>query len=145
MDGILSQTAEYALRAVVWISSQATDGPIRASDVSEATDIPLPYASKILRRLVIAGILESRKGQGGGFSLALPVEEVSFRDVLVAVDAYPREDRCVFGWAECDASEPCPLHGTWSRLRDSFGEWASGTTLAEVHRGAGRRRRRTRC
>ena len=117
---------------------------MRAADVSDATDIPAYYVSKILRRLVIAGILESRKGQGGGFSLARPVEEISFRDVLEAVDAYPPEDRCAFGWFACDASDPCPMHWTWSCLREAFGEWASQTTLADVRTGRRNRKGRKR-
>jgi Rrf2 family protein len=144
VETFLSQTAEYAMRAVAWFATQAPESRVRARDLSEATEIPADYLSKILRRLVLAGLLVSRKGQGGGFALGRRPDQISFRDVLEAVDAYPREDRCAFGWGSCDASHPCPLHGPWTRMSQEFREWASTTTFADVSPGTRRRARRRR-
>lgn len=132
MASFLSQTAEYALRAMAWIALHSPRGPILARDLSAGTGIPAEYLSKILRRLVLAGILESRKGRGGGFTLSRPPGQIEFREVLVAMDAYPKDGRCVFGWGECDGSVPCPLHDAWSVLGDRFRAWASRTTFASV-------------
>jgi Rrf2 family protein len=129
---LLSQTAEYALRAMTWLATDRPELPVRARDLSEGTGIPIHYLSKILRRLVLAGLLESQKGQGGGFSLARPPEEIRFEDVLVAVDAYPEQGRCAFGWGTCGEDDPCPIHGSWSRLSYAVHEWASTTTLASA-------------
>jgi Rrf2 family iron-sulfur cluster assembly transcriptional regulator len=108
--------------------------PVRAADLSKITGIPSHYLSKVLRRLVLAGLLTSQKGQGGGFELARAPERISFMDILTAVDAYPTEGRCAFGWDICDESQPCPLHGAWSELNDHLRRWATGTTLAEVEK-----------
>jgi Rrf2 family protein len=134
MHTFLSQTAEYALRATAWLASQSPDAPVRARDLSEGTQIPTHYLSKILRRLVLAGVLDSQKGQGGGFSLARPPGQITFRTVLTAVDAYPAPEGCAFGWGVCDAVRPCPLHESWSRMSEHFQAWASTTTFAEVGR-----------
>lgn len=141
LNTFLSQTAEYALRAMTWIAGHPLGEPLLTRDLSEGTQIPTHYLSKILRRLVLADLLESRKGRGGGFILARPPGEISFRDVLVAVDAYPREDRCAFGWGTCDPSRPCPLHASWSRMSEHFRNWAERSTFADVHRLARARRR----
>lgn len=141
MPTFLSQTSEYALRAMVWIASQTPQTPVRARDLSEATQVPPQYLSKILRRLVLAGLLESRKGRGGGFTLGRPAREIRFRDVLVAVDAYPVGGRCAFGWEACDARRPCPLHGLWSELSDGFHSWASNASIAGARITAPRARR----
>jgi len=127
VDSLLSQTAEYALRAMAWITLRSPDRPVLARDLSMQTSIPGQYLSKILRRLVLAGILESRKGRGGGFTLARPPARISFRDVLEAVDAYPAEDRCAFGWGACNSRRPCPLHGSWGSMATAFREWATRT------------------
>jgi DNA-binding IscR family transcriptional regulator len=82
--------------------------------------------------LVLAELLISQKGQGGGFALARPAREVRFIDILNAVDAFPAEGRCAFGWGACDETHPCPLHGAWSRLNQSMLEWATDTNLAEI-------------
>lgn len=141
MQALLSQTAEYALRATAWMAVNAPAEPVRARDLSRGTGIPEPYLAKILRRLVLGGVLESRKGQGGGFAFARPPGQIRFLDVLAAVDVTPDRDHCAFGWGACDAAQPCPLHPAWSRMAEDFSRWASSTTFAEVQR-AGRRPQR---
>jgi Rrf2 family protein len=133
---LLSQTAEYALRAMAWLALESPGTPVRAQDMASGTGIPLHYLSKILRRLVVAGLLESRKGQGGGFALSRPPREISFEAILTAVDAYPEQGRCAFGLGDCGDLNPCPLHVTWSRLSDAVHDWASATTLADVEHTA---------
>jgi Rrf2 family protein len=128
----ISQTAEYAIRAMSALATVPDGTKIRAADLGRATGIPAPYLSKILRRLVLAELLVSRKGQGGGFSLARPAAEIPFLDILEAVDAFPTDGRCAFGWGNCDQLSPCPLHGCWSRLNHRLREWANESNLAEV-------------
>ena len=71
-----TQTAEYALRAVTHMAMTKSGGPMRAADLSEAMGIPIHYLSKIMRRLVSAGLLESQKGHGGGFRFARDLSEI---------------------------------------------------------------------
>lgn len=132
MHPFLSQTAVYALRAMAWLAATSPEAPVRAKDLSEGSGIPAHYLSKILRRLVLAGVLESQKGHGGGFTLTRPPSEIAFMDVLAAVDAYPMRDRCAFGWGECDTDHPCPLHDVFDRLGEGYRKWASTTTFADV-------------
>lgn len=133
---LVSQTAEYALRAMVWLAIFSPDRPVRAADLSKNTNVPVHYLWKILRRLVLAGVLTSQKGKGGGFRLSRPPEEIRFTDILGAVDTNPYSDRCLvaclFGWGACDSDHPCPLHDSWSGLSDTVRGWASSTTLAAV-------------
>jgi Rrf2 family protein len=128
----ISQTAVYAIRAMSAIATLPDGIKIRAADLGRATGIPGPYLSKILRRLVLAELLVSQKGQGGGFSLACPAAEIPFIDILNAVDAFPTDGRCAFGWGNCDQYSPCPLHGAWSRLSHQIRDWANDTYLAEA-------------
>jgi Rrf2 family protein len=129
---LLSQTAEYALRAMAWLAMAPESKPVRAADLARATGIPTYYVSKVLRRLVLADLLESQKGQGGGFSLSRVPREISFINILSAVDAFPTQGRCAFGWGQCDATDPCPLHNSWSQLDDRIRDWAAGTSLGEI-------------
>jgi len=140
---VLSQTAEYALRAMAWLATAPVGEPVRAKDLSIASGIPTHYLSKVMRRLVLAGLLVSQKGQGGGFLLSKSPEQIPFIDILMAVDAYPASGLCAFGWGECDEIHPCPLHSSWSRLNEQLRGWAEGTTLADVAKEPANLRRMT--
>jgi len=129
---LVSQTSEYALRAMAWLASAPPGEPVRSRDLAAGSGIPLHYLSKILRRLVLADLLVSQKGKRGGFVLARPTEEIRFLDILAAVDAYPTQGRCAFGWGECDEDNPCTMHVTWSELNAKILGWAENTTLADV-------------
>jgi Rrf2 family protein len=120
------------MRAMAWLATAPGGQPVRAVDLSHATGIPAHYLSKVLRRLVLANLLESQKGQGGGFTLSRAPSQIAFIDILSAVDAYPAQGRCAFGWGQCDAADPCPLHNSWTRLNGHIRDWAAGTSLEEI-------------
>jgi len=128
----VSQTAEYAIRAMATIATLPPGNMVRATDLGESTGIPSSYLSKILRRLVLADLLVSQKGKRGGFRLSRPAGQIQFIEILNAVDAFPAEGRCAFGWGLCEELKPCPLHRPWRRLKDRVQDWAHNTTLAEV-------------
>jgi Rrf2 family protein len=128
----LSATAEYALRAMTYLATLPAGASARASDLEAATHASAAYLTKILRRLVVAGLLVSQKGHHGGFSLARPPGRIRFLDVLEAVGHHPDPTRCAFGWGECDPEAPCPLHDAWSGLTATFREWATSTTLGSI-------------
>lgn len=129
---LLTQTAEYALRALAELA-RAEDGvALRARDLAERTAVPEAYLSKVLRRLVEHGLLSANKGHGGGFALARPPHRIRFVDVLSALDSLPSPRRCAFGWGTCNAAAPCPLHPAWAELTAAFDAWATATTLADT-------------
>lgn len=139
---VLSLTAEYALRAVAWFAAEPPGTRALARDLSRSVSIPAGYLAKILRRLVVAGVLESRKGQGGGFALACDPSRLTFAEVLEAVDAFPEPGRCAFGWGQCNARRPCPLHGPWSQMSESFRAWAETTTFGRGSSASARPKRK---
>jgi Rrf2 family protein len=135
---MVSQTAEYALRALSELAS--ADTPLRALDLAERTGVPVAYLAKILRQLVAHGLLRASKGHGGGFALARSPGRIRFVDVLDALDSLPTRGRCAFGWGTCNSAQPCPLHPAWARLNAAFDTWATTTTLADVGSARGPRR-----
>jgi Rrf2 family protein len=137
---ILPQTAEYALRALACLIATPGAGGLRSADIAAASGVPPAYLQKILRRLVSAGLLQSQKGHGGGFRLAKDPRRIRFEDVLEAVETEPKLRACAFGWARCDSARPCPLHPAYAELKESFRDWASRKTLADVLQLSPRRR-----
>ena len=129
----LPHTAEYALRALAVIASREDAAVLSAETIAKESSVPPSYLQKVLRRLVAAGILEARKGPGGGFLLAKEPKRIRLLDVLEATDT-SMPDACAFGWGKCDTKHPCPLHGTYSELKESIQQWASRTTLEDVRK-----------
>lgn len=94
---MISQTSEYALRAVVYLA-QSGGGPEVAQDIATATRVPGGYLHKILRMLSKAGILVAQRGVGGGFALAKVPTAISVLDILRATDTtMDRIERCPLG------------------------------------------------
>lgn len=134
---LIPQTVEYALRALAHLATLARGESVKAQELAEATNVPLPYLWKIMRRLVLAQLVESHKGHGGGFALLRRAASINIQAVLVALDCDPATDRCAFGWETCDPDNPCLLHPAWSVLNAQFRAWAGSTTLADLVTAAG--------
>ncbi len=124
---MLSKTGEYALRAVVALAGVGEGKPVLGPDLAGTTRVPQAYLSKVMRTLVRAGIATSQRGQGGGFALALPADEITVLDVLDAVDPIQRIDTCPLG-LRAHAGGLCPLHRrldeAFSMVQQALGETA---------------------
>lgn len=129
----LPLTAVYALRAMATLAMMPTGVRARGQELAQATTIPTAYFSKVMRQLVVAGLVLSEKGHGGGFLLARAPNEITFEAILDAVGVV-HPDSCAFGWDACNSREPCPLHDSWSVLKTMFHRWSRETTLADVAR-----------
>lgn len=128
----LTQTAEYALRAMAYLANLPEGQAIRARDLAVPTAVPPHYLSKLMRHLVVAGLIHSQKGHGGGFVLARPKEQITLEAVLAAANVSLVQDECAFGWNHCNSGQPCPLHTAWAQLRGACIQWARHTTLADL-------------
>ena len=105
---MISQTTEYALRAVVWLAANP-EKALTAQQIAEATRVPAGYLAKVLQGLSRAGMLHSQRGLGGGFTLARSPASLTMWDVVQAVDPLRRIKECPLGF-EAHADELCPLH-----------------------------------
>ena len=133
---ILSQTAEYSIRAIAAISLKSEGEFVKAKEISEETGIPPHYLSKILRKLVEADLLMATKGHNGGFCLARPAGKIRIVHVLDAVESRLPAKYCIFGWRVCNASDPCILHARWSEVNEAFQTWARQTSFADIQKEA---------
>ena len=104
---MISSTATYALRAVVYLASQP-GGFVSRSEISDATFVPHEYLLKVLNLLDKAEIVESRRGPGGGYRLRKPASDLTSLEVVLAVDSIPRIKTCPLGIA--GHKKLCPLH-----------------------------------
>ncbi len=127
---VLSQTVEYALRAVVHLADQ-TPAARTTEQIAEVTQVPQAYLSKVLQALNRAGIVRSQRGVGGGVSLVKSPKQLTILEVVNAVDPIERITTCPLGLA-AHGKHLCPLH---RRMDDALAMMEAAfrkTTLAEV-------------
>jgi Rrf2 family protein len=132
---VISQTTEYALRAVVWLAANPAQ-PLTAHQIAEATRVPEGYLAKILQGLSRAGMLRARRGLGGGFTLAQSPSTLSMWDVVQAVDPRRRIDQCPLGF-EVHAAKLCPLHRELDRGIALIEKAFSARKISQLMGGAG--------
>lgn len=128
---MLSKTAEYALRAVVWLAREP--GRAESADhLAEVTKTPRRYLHKVLQDLVHAEILRSQSGPGGGYALDKPPEKVSILDVVNAVAPLERIRACPLGLST--HTSLCPLHKELDKAYATTEAAFARVTLAKLAR-----------
>lgn len=105
---MLSQTAEYALRAVVWLANHR-DSPVTREELARATRVPPDYLSKVMQSLGRGGLVRAQRGKNGGFSLVKTSDKVTVLEVVNAVDRVQRIETCPLG-IKSHGKKLCPLH-----------------------------------
>lgn len=108
MPALISQTAEYALRAVIFLAEQG-DSPCTIGAIAAVTKVPAGYLSKVMQSLVRGGIVASQRGLGGGFHLARPADQITLYEVIDTVDPITRITSCPLQ-LEAHRYELCALH-----------------------------------
>jgi Rrf2 family protein len=117
MTVIFSKKCEYGLQAVLHLSTFEKGSIVSADDIAGKLSIPKEFVSKILQSLTESGIVSSRKGKSGGFSLARDPKKIKLLDVVAAIDGLSMFNNCVLGFPKCNPANPCPLHDKWGVLR----------------------------
>lgn len=130
---MISQTAEYALRAVVWLAARRSDELASTARVASGTGVPTGYLSKVLQALTRASLARSVPGRSGGVQLARPAGEISLLDVVRAVDPDRRIRSCPLGHDE-HHPELCPLHAALDEAIALADGRLARTTLADLVR-----------
>jgi Rrf2 family protein len=129
---MLSQTAEYALRAVLVLADRAAAGPMGAGRLAQLLKVPQNYLSKTLNQLVRAGILVSTRGKGGGFQLARPAGQIRLLEIVAPFDAIPARRVCLLGRPQCSDTNPCPAHVRWRDVGERTTRFFRDTTVADL-------------
>ncbi|MEO2016070.1 MAG: Rrf2 family transcriptional regulator [Fuerstiella sp.] len=127
---MLSQTVEYALRAVVYLAQHAPE-PQKTADIAATTKVPPAYLSKVLQGLRAKEIVKLQRGIGGGVTLAAAPEDLTILDVVNAVDPIQRITTCPLD-LKTHGVQLCALHRRMDNaIMEMEGAFRS-TTLAEL-------------
>jgi len=131
---IFSKTAEYGIRAMLHLARSPKGRPVHCQRIAAVEGIPPEFLKLILRRLATKGLVRSSTGTHGGFMLNRKARDIRLVDVIVALDEDPCDVQCAMGYARCSESHPCPMHGSWQRMRRSLRAFLRRQTLAQLAR-----------
>ncbi len=124
---MISQTAEYALRAIVYLADQSE--PQTNASIAEVTKVPIGYLAKIMQTLSRARLVTSQRGLHGGFLLAFKPGELTVLKVLNAVDPIQHYHECPLG---THGSNLCPLHRSLDDAANAIEATFGDTTIADL-------------
>ncbi len=124
---MISQTAEYALRAMVYLADQTE--PKTNEAISVVTRVPTGYLAKVMQSLSRAKLVNSQRGQRGGFTLASPANEITVLKVVNAVDPIRRFHECPLGLHGINL---CPLHRSLDDAAQAIERTFGDTTVADL-------------
>lgn len=125
---MITQTAEYALRAVVYLATQ--QGPHTTAVIAEATQVPAGYLSKVMQGLSKSGLVHAQRGIRGGFTLVDPPESLTVLAVINAVEPIRRFPECPLG---LHGKTLCPLHQSLDDAARVVEESFGSTTIADLN------------
>jgi Rrf2 family protein len=140
---MFSTKAEYGVRVMAHLASRNGDDPISLSSIAEAEGLPLAYLEHLVQRLRRAGLVESRRGAHGGYSLALPAESISMAEVVEALEGEIAPIECITSGADGSlvcaregqpGHDPCPTKLLWTRVQGSIVRTLGEMTLADLVR-----------
>jgi len=113
-----------------FMAEQDHEHPVLSSTIAADMNIPRNFLSKIINRLVQAGLVLASRGRGGGVRLARPGTDIFLREVVelfMKVDDY---QNCLMGLKTCDGK--CGLHQRWHTISEQFKKMLDDTTVDQI-------------
>jgi Rrf2 family protein len=128
----LTRAADYGIRVMLHLGTVSRGIRASRAQLAKAAEASPDFVAKILQRLTKAGLVRSRTGRGGGFSLARSVDQVSVLDIINAIDGPLCLNRCLPSIRGCHRSTWCPVHPVWQEAQNSLRAVLGGASLERL-------------
>lgn len=139
---MFSTKAEYGVRVMAHLAGRSdADGPASLASIAEAEGLPQAYLEHLAARLRRAGLVESRRGARGGYSLARPAQSITMAEVVRALEGQIAPIECITSGSDgaltCvrehdEDHQPCPTKLLWTRVQGSIVRTLTDMTLADL-------------
>lgn len=134
----ITRQADYAMRAVMYLAKLGPDRKAATSQIAQEQQIPPSFLAKIVSQLSVAGLLQTSRGARGGVSLARPPEEISFLEVVEAIDGPILINECVIDSGSCTFGDTCVLRPVFCEAQAELVARLENTTFGGVLKSNGR-------
>lgn len=134
---MFSKTCEYAIRATIIIASESQLGnKVSLREIARKIDSPESFTAKILQKLAKNKLVESSKGNGGGFFVSKEMmTKVKLGQIVLAFDGDAVYNRCSLGLQDCSEIKPCPFHNQYKPIREQLKKALDSTDLTNLISG----------
>ncbi len=129
---MISKTGIHAVTAMVVLEPPPDGEYIGASDIADQIGAPRNYLGKLLKTFADDGLVESRRGKGGGFRLARDPAAISLFEVLEPIEHLNRWSNCFLGRECCADENPCAVHQRWKIVRETYLRFLRETSVADI-------------
>ena len=128
----ITRQADYAVRAVLYLSRMGDNQRAATSKVAQAQRIPPSFLAKIISQLSIAGLLRTSRGARGGVTLARAPKDITLLEVVEAIDGPIMLNECVGANATCAFDKDCPLRPVWCDAQEELVNRLRGTNFEQL-------------
>ena len=134
---MISKKTKYGLQAMIYLAESYSEGFILIGDIAEHSSIPKKFLEAILLELRKKGLLTSKKGKGGGYSLGNPPEDITVGSIIRVLEGTLAPVSCVSQTAygkceECVDERLCGIRLVMKEVRDTMADVLDKTSLADV-------------
>ncbi|MEK7815460.1 MAG: Fe-S cluster assembly transcription factor [Pseudomonadota bacterium] len=127
----LTTKGRYAVTAMLDLALRYDKGAITLADIARRQGISLSYLEQLFAKLRRSGLVDSVRGPGGGYNLALHPSKISVAEIVVAINENIDATRCG-GEKNCHGDDTCLTHQLWEDLSKQIYKFLSGITLADL-------------
>jgi Rrf2 family protein len=128
----ISRKIDYGLRAMIYLASIPAEAVVPFREIARQMMIPEDFLAKILKTLVDHGLVKSARGPHGGYALAQPASDISFLQVIEAVEGPIAINVCLDGEDPCAKAEACTMVGVWRQGQEKMLEVYRESRLSEL-------------
>jgi Rrf2 family protein len=129
----VSRKVDYALRAVIHLANEeSTARACSVAEIAARERVPRQFLEKIVQQLIHKGLVRSRRGPHGGYVLGRPAHEMTFRDVIEAVEGPISLNVCVGEHPDCFLLGACGMNRVWAEGQRRVMDLFENTTIAAV-------------
>jgi Rrf2 family protein len=130
----IPRRVDYGLRAIIYLSTQDPEKCCSIAEIAREQNVPKKFLEKIIQDLMRRGLIRSKRGSCGGYTLARMPDKISFYDVIEALEGPIAVNVCMNEELSCDQLPRCAMVGVWSEIQQKVKEVFTRTTLADLRR-----------
>jgi len=127
----LTTKGRYAVTAMLDLALHYQQGAVTLSEIAKRQGISLSYLEQLFARLRRSGLVDSVRGPGGGYNLAMPPEKISVADIVLCINEHIDATRCG-GDKNCQGEERCLTHYLWQSLSERIHDFLANIKLADL-------------